>query len=117
MSTALRLNGPRPGRAGATLRRRGPWGWDRRRCARPRGHQNVNDADTSASDGQSDPTALRQKYRLERDKRIRRDGNDQYVELAGPFASYLEDPYTEPVTRPPPTTTSGSPSSVVASPG
>ena len=30
-----------------------------------------------------DPDALREKYRLERDKRIRPDGNDQYIETAG----------------------------------
>ncbi|MFZ0249393.1 MAG: NAD(P)/FAD-dependent oxidoreductase [Acidimicrobiales bacterium] len=48
-----------------------------------------------------DPDALREKYRIERDKRIRRDGNAQYVEVAGQFASYLDDPYTEPVDRPP----------------
>ena len=30
-----------------------------------------------------DPEALRQKYRLERDKRIRTDGNEQYVEVSG----------------------------------
>ncbi len=61
----------------------------------------MNDADTTAPDEDFDPDALREKYQLERDKRIRRDGNDQYVELAGSFASYLEDPYTDPVARPP----------------
>ena len=30
-----------------------------------------------------DPDALREKYREERDKRLRADGNDQYVEVAG----------------------------------
>ena len=48
-----------------------------------------------------DPDALREKYRTERDKRIRGDGNDQYVEVAGQFADYLHDPYTETVDRPP----------------
>jgi cation diffusion facilitator CzcD-associated flavoprotein CzcO len=48
-----------------------------------------------------DPDALREKYRLERDKRIRADGNTQYVEVTGPFAEYLHDPYTEPVERAP----------------
>jgi NAD(P)-binding Rossmann-like domain len=58
----------------------------------------------SNADGSSpafDPDALREKYRMERDKRIRRDGNSQYVEVAGQFADYLRDPYTEPVERPP----------------
>ena len=48
-----------------------------------------------------DPDAVRDKYRSERDKRIRRDGNAQYVEVTGPFAHYLHDPYTEEVDRPP----------------
>ncbi|THD78292.1 MAG: NAD(P)/FAD-dependent oxidoreductase [Phenylobacterium sp.] len=40
-----------------------------------------------------DPEALRAKYRAERDKRLRADANGQYVEIAGQFAHYLEDPY------------------------
>ena len=44
-----------------------------------------------------DPDALRDKYRRERDKRIRKDGEDQYIEIAGEFARYAdEDPYVEP---------------------
>jgi cyclohexanone monooxygenase len=43
-----------------------------------------------------DPDSLRQKYREERDKRLRDDGNHQYVEVAGRFAHYLDDPYAEP---------------------
>lgn len=43
-----------------------------------------------------DPDALREKYRRERDKRLRPDGNDQYVEIKGPYAHFLEDPYVEP---------------------
>jgi cyclohexanone monooxygenase len=46
-----------------------------------------------------DPKALRAKYRAERDKRLRPDGNDQYVEMTGRFAHYLDDPYTAPVER------------------
>ena len=42
-----------------------------------------------------DADALRRKYREERDKRLRADGNEQYVEIAGQFAHYLEDPYVE----------------------
>ena len=63
-----------------------------------------------------DPDALREKYRAERDKRIRKDANSQYVEVAGPFADYLVDPYTEPIDRPPLATTSPSPSSAAVSP-
>ena len=48
-----------------------------------------------------DPDALREKYRQERDKRLRPDGNDQYVEIKGQFAHYLEDPYVEPIVRDP----------------
>jgi cyclohexanone monooxygenase len=43
-----------------------------------------------------DPAALKAKYRAERDKRLRRDANEQYVEIKGQFAHYLEDPYVEP---------------------
>ena len=43
-----------------------------------------------------DPDALREKYREEREKRLRPDGNDQYVEIAGDFAHFVEDPYVEP---------------------
>ena len=48
-----------------------------------------------------DHEALRAKYRAERDKRIRPDGNEQYVEPTGRFANLLEDPYTERVERDP----------------
>jgi cyclohexanone monooxygenase len=48
-----------------------------------------------------DPDALREKYRSERDKRIRADGNSQYVEITGSFAEYLRDPHTGPVERTP----------------
>ena len=40
-----------------------------------------------------DKDALRRKYLQERDKRLRADGNDQYLRLAGPLAHYLEDPH------------------------
>ncbi len=40
-----------------------------------------------------DPDALREKYRIERDKRIRPEGNDQYVEVSGDFSRYVDDPY------------------------
>jgi cyclohexanone monooxygenase len=48
-----------------------------------------------------DPDALREKYREERDRRLRADANDQYIEVAGRFAHYLDDPYVERVERPP----------------
>lgn len=40
-----------------------------------------------------DPAKLRARYLAERDKRLRADGNAQYVEMADGFAHYLEDPY------------------------
>jgi len=43
-----------------------------------------------------DPDALRERYREERDRRLRSDGNEQYVEVAGRFAHFLDDPYVEP---------------------
>ncbi len=42
-----------------------------------------------------DPDELRQKYRLERDKRVRVDGNDQYLEVKGDFSYFVEDPYID----------------------
>jgi len=47
---------------------------------------------------------LRERYAAERDKRLRPDGNAQYVEPTGRFASLLDDPYTpvaerEPITE------------------
>ncbi len=43
-----------------------------------------------------DPDALRAKYREERDRRIRTDGNEQYVEVQGDFSRYVDDPYVDP---------------------
>ncbi|MFI5215250.1 MAG: flavin-containing monooxygenase [Candidatus Limnocylindria bacterium] len=43
-----------------------------------------------------DPDALRAKYREEREKRLRADGNDQYREVKGELARFVEDPYVEP---------------------
>ncbi len=48
-----------------------------------------------------DKPALLAKYHAERDKRLRADGNDQYVEIAGDFAHFLDDPYTPRVERAP----------------
>ena len=43
-----------------------------------------------------DPDALREKYREERDKRLRVDGNQQYREVEGELRRFVEDPYVEP---------------------
>ncbi len=48
-----------------------------------------------------DSDALRKKYRAERDKRIRPDGNEQYIEPKGRFAHFLDDPYVEVAEREP----------------
>ena len=44
---------------------------------------------------------LRRRYAQERDKRLRPEGNAQYLELRGQFGRYLQDPYTERVEREP----------------
>jgi cyclohexanone monooxygenase len=48
-----------------------------------------------------DIDALKEKYAEERAKRLRPDGNDQYLELKDQLAHYLEDPYTPRVERAP----------------
>jgi cation diffusion facilitator CzcD-associated flavoprotein CzcO len=48
-----------------------------------------------------DHDALRAKYREERDKRLRSDGNDQYLQPTGRFASMVDDPYVTRVEREP----------------
>jgi cation diffusion facilitator CzcD-associated flavoprotein CzcO len=48
-----------------------------------------------------DTEALRRRYADERAKRLRPDGNDQYLQFTGQFADMIEDPYTERVEREP----------------
>ena len=43
-----------------------------------------------------DPDALHDKYLAERDRRLRDDGNAQYVEVKAEFSHYVEDPYVDP---------------------
>jgi len=43
-----------------------------------------------------DVDALRQKYAFERDRRLRPDGIAQYIEIAGPFAGFANDPWSDP---------------------
>jgi cation diffusion facilitator CzcD-associated flavoprotein CzcO len=50
-----------------------------------------------------DKDAIRERYRIERDKRLRAEGNDQYIRIAGVFDEYLEDPYTPVAPRAPKT--------------
>ncbi len=56
---------------------------------------------SGADDLGFDPKALLEKYRAERDRRVRSEGNEQYVEIAGQFAHYLEDPYVAKIERAP----------------
>ncbi len=43
-----------------------------------------------------DPDTLLNKYLSERDKRLRPDGFEQYIEVKAEFSRYVEDPYVEP---------------------
>ncbi len=61
---------------------------------------------TNGSSSETRPAATRRevlltKYRAERDKRLRADGNDQYIEPKGKFAHLLDDPYVTPFERQP----------------
>ncbi|HUD39477.1 MAG TPA: NAD(P)/FAD-dependent oxidoreductase [Streptosporangiaceae bacterium] len=51
--------------------------------------------------GGIDKEALRRRYRHERDKRLRPDGNDQYLRLAGDLAHFAVDPHTPRTERAP----------------
>jgi cyclohexanone monooxygenase len=42
-----------------------------------------------------DPDALRDKYRQERDKRLRADGNEQYRQIEGEYRHFVDDPFVE----------------------
>ena len=50
-----------------------------------------------------DKEGLRKKYIEERNKRLRADGNDQYLQVTGRLAHYLDDPYTPLTERAPKT--------------
>ncbi len=43
-----------------------------------------------------DPDALRAKYAQERQRRLRPDGISQYVEIAGAFSRFGDDPWADP---------------------
>jgi cyclohexanone monooxygenase len=57
--------------------------------------------DAVAPDLDFDPDALRDRYAAERAKRLRPDGKDQYLEVAGRYAAFAEDRYGALPTRPP----------------
>ncbi len=48
-----------------------------------------------------DPARLKEKYLAERDKRIRDEGIDQYIEVTADFSHYEDDPYTPRAERDP----------------
>ena len=50
-----------------------------------------------------DKDTLRKKYLDERNKRLRADGNDQYLQVKDQFAHYLDDPYLPVLPRAPKT--------------
>ncbi|HUA35077.1 MAG TPA: NAD(P)/FAD-dependent oxidoreductase [Candidatus Binataceae bacterium] len=58
--------------------------------------QNISSAGNGNSGMDFDPDKLREKYRAERDRRVRPDGNEQYVEVKGDFSRYIDDPYVQP---------------------
>lgn len=56
---------------------------------------------TKKGEAEYSPEALREKYRIEREKRLRPDGDTQYIDPAEVFADFDKDPYVEPgFTRP-----------------
>ena len=63
--------------------------------------ENISPSNTASTELGFDPEALRAKYREERDKRLRQDGNEQYVEVKGDFSRYVDDPYVSGFTRAP----------------
>jgi len=63
--------------------------------------ENISPSNTVSTELGFDPDALRAKYREERDKRLRPDGNEQYVEVKGDFSRYVDDPYVSGFTRAP----------------
>lgn len=52
-------------------------------------------ANSSGSRG-FDSGSLHQRYLAERDKRLRHDGESQYMEASGDFSAFAADPYVEP---------------------
>src|SRR2546430_5619519 len=61
----------------------------------------ITDQPRASQNASIDKERLRQKYLEERNKRLRPDGNDQYLRVAGQLAHYLDDPYTPRTERDP----------------
>ena len=54
-----------------------------------------NTKNQSLKDADFDPDVMRKKYRRERDKRLREQGNDQYIDISGVYKHFLDDPYSD----------------------
>ncbi|OBK17387.1 flavin-containing monooxygenase [Mycobacterium asiaticum] len=62
----------------------------------------ISDCPPTTTPDDIDIEALREKYRLEREKRLRPEGSKQYIELSDEFADYYEtDPHSPPLIREP----------------
>ncbi|MDQ0774220.1 cyclohexanone monooxygenase [Streptomyces aurantiacus] len=55
----------------------------------------VSTGSHQSSSNEFDPARLRQKYRQERDKRLRPEANTQYLDVSGNYARFASDPYLE----------------------
>jgi cyclohexanone monooxygenase len=57
----------------------------------------MNTENFTSPQGPDHADSLRDRYQRERDRRVRPDGSDQYIEMNGEFARFKEDdPYVEP---------------------
>ena len=61
--------------------------------ARAEEGEQVMSVETDTHQPGFDPDALREKYRTERDKRVRADGNDQYVNVVDQYERFVKDPF------------------------
>jgi len=59
-------------------------------------HKDARQPASDSAEPGFDPDTLREKYREEREKRLRPDANEQYLEVTGELAHFVEDPYVEP---------------------
>ncbi len=53
----------------------------------------MTDSNLTSATLNFDPDTLQEKYRIERDKRLRPDGSAQYQSIDGEFSNYVDDPY------------------------
>ncbi len=67
----------------------------------PSDHVTIDERPSAPAVPTFDPEALREKYQLERNKRLRGDGNAQYTDVSGQFSEYLHDPYVDVAPRAP----------------